>query len=91
MHLELPDTQTGIKLYRRELLDAVLGRCQQQRFAFDLEVFVLARHLGFQNLIDLPVRVEKPRHSTVSARAVAAVVRDTAAVLWRARHRARRR
>ena len=44
--LNIRDTQTGIKLVRRDVLSAVLPRMVEKRFAFDLELFVIAAAAG---------------------------------------------
>jgi glycosyltransferase involved in cell wall biosynthesis len=85
--LRVRDTQTGIKLVRREVLAAVLPRMRERRFAFDLELFVLARHLGYDKLFEAPVRIEKRFASTISPRAVTRVFLDTLAIFWRLRVR----
>ena len=53
--LDVRDTQTGIKVLRREVLEAVLPQMVEQRFAFDLELLVVARRLGFDRFAELPV------------------------------------
>ena len=69
--LDVRDTQTGIKVLRREVLEAVLPLMVEQRFAFDLELLVVARRLGFDRFAELPVRIERRFGSTISVRAVA--------------------
>jgi|HubBroStandDraft_1064217.scaffolds.fasta_scaffold23202_2 glycosyltransferase involved in cell wall biosynthesis len=86
-HLPVPDTQTGLKLYRRELLDIVLPMAVEERFAFDLELFVLAQQKGFDQFVGLPVDVAKQKSSTVSFGSVWSVLRDTLAIFWRLRVR----
>lgn len=81
--LEVRDTQTGLKVVRREVLEAVLPLMVEQRFAFDLELLVIARELGYERVAELPVRVEKRLGSTVSLGAVARIVFDTLAIWWR--------
>ena len=46
--LDLGTPRPGIKLIRRDVLAAVLPRMLEKRFAFDLELFVVARRLGYQ-------------------------------------------
>lgn len=87
--LNVRDTQAGIKLVRRDVLDAVLPRLVEQRFAFDLEMLVVARHLGFTDIVEAPVRIRERFSSTISLRAVGAIFRDTMAIFWRLRFRHR--
>ena len=46
--LEVRDTQVGIKLFRRELVDAVVPHLLVKRYAFDLELLAVARDSGFR-------------------------------------------
>lgn len=83
--LRIRDTQTGIKVLRREVLEAVLPLMVEQRFAFDLELLVVANRLGFDRFAELPVRIERHFGSTISARAVAGILTDTFSIWWRLR------
>ena len=60
VHLLLPlpikDTQTGLKLFRRELLERVFDCMLVRRYAFDVELAALAYHNGF-SLEEEPVTV----------------------------------
>jgi len=80
--LRVRDTQTGVKLVRREVLAAVLPRMVEKGFAFDLELFVVARHLGYQRLFEAPVRLGERFTSTISSAAVLHMLVDTLAI-WR--------
>jgi glycosyltransferase involved in cell wall biosynthesis len=83
--LDVRDTQTGIKVLRREVLEEVLPLMVEQRFAFDLELLLLANRLGFDRFAELPVRIERHFGSTISTRAVASILADTFAIWWRLR------
>jgi glycosyltransferase involved in cell wall biosynthesis len=83
--LDVRDTQTGIKVLRREVLEAALPLMVEQRFAFDLELLVVASRLGFDRFAELPVRLERHFGSTISARAVARILSDTFSIWWRLR------
>jgi glycosyltransferase involved in cell wall biosynthesis len=84
-HLAVPDTQTGVKLLRREVVSALLPLLVEERYVLDLEVFVLAQRLGFVSFVEAPIRVEKQYSSTVSVRSVRSIVWDTLKVYWRFR------
>jgi glycosyltransferase involved in cell wall biosynthesis len=81
--LNVRDTQTGMKLIRREVLDAVLPRLVQRRFAFDLEFLVVARRLGYSRIMEAPVSIDYKFRSTVNPRAVVRILGDTAAIFYR--------
>jgi O-antigen/teichoic acid export membrane protein len=79
------DTQTGIKLIRRETLAAVLPKMVEKRFAFDLELLVVSRRLGYCNFVELPVRITERFTSTISVKSVWGMLLDTFAIFYRLR------
>jgi O-antigen/teichoic acid export membrane protein len=79
------DTQTGIKLIRHETLAAVLPKMVEKRFAFDLELLVVARRTGYRNFVELPVQIAERFSSTISPRAVWGTLLDTIAIFYRLR------
>jgi hypothetical protein len=81
------DTQTGLKMMRREVALRVLDVALVKRFAFDVELLALARRFGFSRIIEAPVAIDYQFSSTTNLRAVFAVLWDTAAVFYRMRLR----
>lgn len=81
--LKVRDTQTGIKLVRRDVLLAVLPVLLEKRFAFDLEFIVAARRLGYRRVLEAPVSLSYKFASTISASAARGVLLDTAAIWYR--------
>ena len=77
------DTQTGLKLIRRDVLAAVLPRMLEKRFAFDLEMLVVARRLGYTAVFEAPIRIDYRFRSHVDARVASRVLLDTLAVFYR--------
>ena len=77
------DTQTGLKLIRRDVLDAVLPRLLEKRYAFDLEFLVVARSLGFTRVFEAPVRIHYRFTSNVDLAATWGVLLDTMAIFYR--------
>jgi glycosyltransferase involved in cell wall biosynthesis len=75
--LNVKDTQVGIKLVDRRVIADVLPMLRESRFALDLELLVLARHLGYTRLVEAPVRIEERFGSTISLRAVWLLLIDT--------------
>ena len=86
-HLDVRDTQAGIKLVRRDVLVDVLPSMVEQGYAFDLELLVVARFFGHRHLVEAPVRIGRRFTSTVSPKVVAEMLRDTLAIWWRLRVR----
>ncbi len=83
--LPIRDTQTGVKIVRREVLSVALPLMVEKRFAFDLELFVVARKQGFRNFIEMPVNFDHHFGSTISLRSVRAMFIDTLAIFYRLR------
>ncbi len=84
-HIPVTDTQTGIKIVRRELIAAALPRMVEKRFAFDLELFVVAHKLGYDRFVELPVTIGERLTSTVSPRSALDMILDTLAIAYRLR------
>lgn len=83
--LSVRDTQVGLKVFRREVLQAILPRLQVKRFAFDLELLVVARHLGFSKIIEAPITIQHTFSSSINWQAVYQTLWDTLAILYRSR------
>jgi len=82
-HLPVKDTQTGLKLYRREVLLRVMPRLLVKRYAHDLELLVNAHRLGY-TIAEAPVVVTRERgYNRIGLRDVFHVSLDTAAIWWR--------
>lgn len=82
-NLPCHDTQTGIKLFRRNILEKVFSRILVKKFAFDLEVLVNAHHLGFR-IAEAPIILDNQRkYSRINLRAIFATFWDTLAVWYR--------
>jgi glycosyltransferase involved in cell wall biosynthesis/O-antigen/teichoic acid export membrane protein len=79
------DTQTGIKLIRRETVAAVLPKMLEKRFAFDLELLVVARRMGYRDFLELPVEIAERLTTTISPKAVRRTLLDTLAIFYRLR------
>ncbi|HEX2112408.1 MAG TPA: glycosyltransferase [Gaiellaceae bacterium] len=84
--LDVRDTQVGLKLYRREIADAVMPLLLVKRYAFDLELLAVARALGFDQIKELPIALRyRFTGSGVRSIAVLHALIDTAAIFYRAR------
>lgn len=83
--LRIRDTQVGMKVFRREVLGAVLPRVLVKRFAFDLELLVVAHHLGYRRIVEAPVTIRHNFVSSVNLKTVIQTLWDTLAVFYRLR------
>lgn len=83
--LPITDTQTGMKLFKREVLAAALGRMLVKTYAFDLELLAIAYQRGAR-IVEAPVIINfgykfgALRPSTVKAMSL-----DSLAVFYRLR------
>jgi len=85
--LDVRDTQTGLKVFRRKVLEEAVPLLAIKRFAFDLELLVVARFLGYKNICEAPIQLDYQFNSTVNVRAAGHVLWDTAAIFYRLRIR----
>jgi glycosyltransferase involved in cell wall biosynthesis len=81
--IKVRDTQTGLKLFKRRVLEEVVPLLAIKRFAFDLELLVVARRLGYRKVMEAPVELEYRFESTVNPKAVWRILWDTAAIFYR--------
>jgi len=84
-NLNVRDTQTGLKLFRRQVLQEALPLLAIKKFAFDLELLVVARQLGYRNVCEAPISLDYRFESTVSPGSAWRVLWDTAAIFYRLR------
>lgn len=84
-NLNVRDTQTGLKLFRRGVLAEVLPLLAIKRFAFDLELLVVAHQLGYRNICEAPISLDYQFESSVNLGSAWRVLWDTAAIFYRLR------
>jgi len=53
----ISDTQCGVKAFRASVMQDIFSRLQTHRWVFDIEVFVIARLLGFC-VYEIPVNIK---------------------------------
>ena len=84
--LTITDTQTGIKLFRREVLADAIPRVSARRFAFDIELLVAASRFGYR-IVEQPVEINYRRSGGLGRMNLATVLGmfvDTLAIFYRA-------
>jgi glycosyltransferase involved in cell wall biosynthesis len=84
-NLNVRDTQTGLKLFRRQVLGEALPLLAIKKFAFDLELLVVARQLGYRKVLEAPICLDYQFETTVNLRSAWRVLWDTAAIFYRLR------
>ncbi|MEK7611623.1 MAG: glycosyltransferase [Patescibacteria group bacterium] len=84
--LKVRDTQTGLKIFRRDVLEKVMPRLLVKTYAIDIEILAVANYLGFNKIYEAPVDVT---HTFVSLtqksmlRQIFRMFTDTLAVFYR--------
>jgi dolichol-phosphate mannosyltransferase len=53
--LNVADTQTGLKIYKREILDKIVPKIKTRGYAIDIEMLVAARSIGYTKIFESPV------------------------------------
>jgi len=81
--LNVSDTQTGLKVFKREVLVKVLPRLMVKRWAFDLEMLAVANHLGFKKIYESPVEINYNFQSNIGISAVENFAIDYLAIIYR--------
>ncbi len=61
----LSDSQCGIKGFRHDAAKKIFRNCEVDRFAFDLEVLMIAKKIGCK-ITEMPVKIINHRESTVN-------------------------
>lgn len=81
--LPVRDTQTGLKLFKSEVIKKVFPRLLVKSYAYDLEALVLAHHFGFK-IAEAPVTINFQRKwDRIGPSSIFKVWWDTMAVFYR--------
>jgi glycosyltransferase involved in cell wall biosynthesis len=85
------DTQAGLKVFKREVLEKVLPRLMVKEFAFDIEILSVSRYLGYTKIYESPIYMDWDEENTnfspfmIFDRHIRNMIRDTLAVFYRLR------
>jgi len=85
--IKIHDTQAGIKIYKKNVIEKVLPRLVEKKFAGDLETLVVANSLGFSRIYEAPIKLDYTLGSVTSAAVFSAIFYifiDTLAIFYRA-------
>jgi glycosyltransferase involved in cell wall biosynthesis len=81
--LSVRDTQAGLKLFRRKVLDDVFPRMLVKRYAYDLEMLVNVHKRGYK-IVEAPITLNFQRKfGRVGLRDIGMIALDTAAIFYR--------
>lgn len=82
-NINVTDTQTGLKVFRRQVLEKVLPRLAVKRWAFDLEVLVVAHRLGFNKIYESPIELKYNFASNIRPSSIFNFALDFFAIIYR--------
>ena len=82
--LDIQDTQVGLKLLKRSVIESVVPQVSAQHFTFDVELLVLASQQGF-HIIDSPVHITHKFKSSINVFVALKMVWDTIRIFHRLR------
>jgi glycosyltransferase involved in cell wall biosynthesis len=81
--VNLSDTQTGLKLIKREVLEVIMPLATVKKYAFDLELCFLAQKHGFR-IVEAPINIEYQfSGSGISAGTIWGMFVDVLAIRYR--------
>ena len=82
--LPLTDTQSGIKIFKREVVEKILPRLLVKTYAMDIEILAVAKYLGFDRIFEGPIEVSfNESTSRIKWSTIFKMAWDTAAVFYR--------
>lgn len=86
--IHVHDTQAGIKIFRKPVLEKLLPRLLEKKFAGDLEMLVAAKQLGFKRIFEAPIKLDYTLEKVTNAatmHSIYYIFLDTLAIFYRAR------
>ena len=90
--LRIKDTQVGMKVYRREVLEEVVPIAKKNRFAFDVELLALAEHFGYKKILECPIKLDFKREqgSHIDLKQIGIILIDTFSIFYSMKRREQR-
>lgn len=86
--LNVRDTQVGVKIFKKEVLEKILPRMLVKRYAFDIEMLAVAKYFGYGKIYESPVEIHYHFDDLTHASTLRDIFRmfwDTLAVFYRLR------
>lgn len=82
--IPITDTQSGIKIFKRKVVEKVLPRLLVKRYAMDIEMLAVAKRLGFKRIYEAPVELSfNEDTSTIDWSTILKMFWDTLSVFYR--------
>lgn len=85
--LRIRDSQVGLKLFKRKVVEDVFPRLLVKHFAFDIEILAVSHSRGFKRIYEAPVRLSFDKASSIIGsnfwKAIFNMMWDTSAVFYR--------
>lgn len=85
--IKVRDTQSGIKVFKRKVIEDVLPRLLVKQFAFDIEMLSVARRLGYKRIYEAPIEMNWAWSNSVLSKSlwrnICNMLVDTLAVFYR--------
>jgi len=82
--LRLSDTQSGIKILKRKVVEKIIPRLLVKRYAMDVEMLAVAHYLSFKRIYEGPIEVHFNKASSkIRLRDGLLAIWDTLAVFYR--------
>lgn len=85
--LRIRDSQVGLKLFKRKVLEDIMPRLLVKKFAFDIEMLAVAYWIGYKRIFESPVELDFTGPSRIKIsnfiRIVLRTLWDTLAVFYR--------
>ncbi len=81
-NLNVKDTQVGLKLFKRKPLEKIIPKLIVKRFAFDLELLIVANKFNYK-IVEAPISLNYKFKSTINIKSVFFIILDTFAIFYR--------
>lgn len=84
--LNVRDTQAGLKIFKRQVLEDIMPRLLVKTYAFDLEMLTVARRLGYRRIYEAPIKLQYNFSDLTHASTINSLKKsfiDTLAIIYR--------
>lgn len=85
-NVKIKDTQPGIKIFKRKVLEKILPKLLVKNYAFDIEMLSVAHRKGFTRIYEAPIKLKYKFGSVTDAATLNTIwhmLYDTLAVFYR--------